>query len=456
MTDSRVRIFRPSRDLVLSIEGLGPQIALAAGLTVAAGLARLLLGMIDPNVVPSAVYFPAIVASALLGGWRAGGLTLAMCFAANYGLFGDALASHTARRPLNIALFFLLCSGSVAVCQWLGTLVLSLQHSRERLAQRNLNYDILFETITEGFAVCQAIRDPSGRLIDYQVREMNPALRRVLGLTPEQALGKMSDAPGDWPEWLALCERVLATGRPAAFETRYAADNRWWEIRVSRVTSETMAQLFIDITDRKTEQQRQAALFDELNHRVKNNLAIVSSVLTMQARGAEPATAEALRTAVSRVHSIADLHASLYRSHRSEAVDVGLYLQELGGNLSKSLLDEAEGVTIRVEAPSATMAAEHAVPLGLVVSELVTNAVKHAYPHGHGGEIVIALERRDGADMLTVADFGRGLPEMTDDTAAGLGMHLVHLMVSQLGGELTISREGGARFEIRLPEGSLA
>jgi PAS domain S-box-containing protein len=455
MTDARVRIFRPSQDAVLSVEGLGPQIALAAGLTVAAGLARLLLSMVDREVLPAFVYFPAIVASALLGGWRAGGLTLAMCFAANYGLLGHALASHSARRPLNIALSFLVCAGAVAVCQWMGTLVRSLQHSRERLAQRNLNYDILFETITEGFAVCRAIRDSAGRLIDYQVTEMNPALQRALGLTSETALGKMSDAPGDWTEWLTLCERVLATGRPAAFENYFPVEKRWWEIRISRLTSETMAQLFIDITDRKTEQQRQAALFDELNHRVKNNLAIVSSVLTMQAREAEPATAEALLMAVNRVHSIADLHASLYRSHRVEAVDVGLYLQELAGNLSKSLLDEAEGVSLRVETPSATMTAEHAVPLGLVVSELVTNAVKHAYPRGQGGEILVTLERRGGAGVLTVADFGRGLPDVTADTAAGLGMHLVRLMVAQLGGELTVHGQGGARFEIRLPEGSL-
>ena len=67
---------------------------------------------------------------------------MALCFAANYGLFGQALASHTARRPLNIALFFLLCSGSIAVCQWLGALVINLQQSRGRLAMRNLMQDL--------------------------------------------------------------------------------------------------------------------------------------------------------------------------------------------------------------------------------------------------------------------------------------------------------------------------
>ncbi|HSZ52620.1 MAG TPA: histidine kinase dimerization/phosphoacceptor domain -containing protein [Caulobacteraceae bacterium] len=437
------------------MENIGSQILLAVGLTVAAALARVALGMVDHQFVPAAVYFPTIVAASLVGGWRAGALTLLLCFAANYGLFGSTLASHAARRPLNIVLYFVLASSAVAVCQWLGELVLSLQQSRERLALRNLNYDTLFGTISEGFAVCQAIRGPSGRLVDYTVVEMNPALRQMLGMAPEQPLGKMSDVPGDWSAWLTLCNRVLSTGMPAAFEANFAPGGRWHEIRISRLTPDTMAQVFIDITDRKTEQQRQAALFDELNHRVKNNLSIVSSVLAMQARTADPATAEALRKAVARVHSIADLHGSLYRSHRTEAVDVGLYLKELGGNLSKSLLREEDPVRIRVEAPAATMAVEHAVPLGLVVSELVTNAVKYAYPPGQAGEILVSLERRGATGLLIISDWGQGLPTSAADTDGGLGMSLVHSMVAQVGGELTIHRGPGARFEITLPEGAL-
>ncbi|MBV8682456.1 MAG: ATP-binding protein [Caulobacteraceae bacterium] len=429
---------------------------LAVGLTAAAALIRVLLGMVDREVVPAAIYFPTIVIASLLGGWRAGSLTLLLCFAANFGLFGSALASHAARRPVNILLYFLLCVSAVALCQWLGNLVQNLQQSRERLAHRNLNYDALFGAVGEGFAVCQAIRDSAGRLVDYQVLEMNPALRQMLGIGPEQALGKMSDAPGDWSEWLALCDRVMATGKPATFESESPQGDRWYEIRLSRLTAETMAQVFIDVTDRKTEQQRQAGLFDELNHRVKNNLAIVSSVLSMQARTAEPAAAEALRKAVGRVHSIADLHASLYRSHRTDAVDVGLYLKELGGNLSRSLLRDEDSVRLRVEAPSATVAVETALPLGLVVSELVTNAVKYAYSPGQAGEILVALERRGATAVLTIADWGQGLPTSSPDHAEGLGMRLVRAMVAQVNGELTIHPgPGGARFEISLPEGAL-
>jgi two-component sensor histidine kinase len=447
------REYGAPRDFLLSVTGLGWQFALALGLTVLAAGGRVLLGQIDPEVVPAGLYYPAIVMASLIGGWRAGTMALALCFLANLGPFGRIFAAHSAGRPINIALFVVVSALGVAVSDRMGTLVGRLRESRERLAERNLHYDTLFSTTTEGFAICEAIRDASGEMVDYRVVEMNPSLMRLLGIGPERLGGKMSDTPGDWTAWLAFCARALASGETASFEARWSSDH-WYEVRVSPLTPDLMAQIFVDITARKTEQARQADLFDELNHRVKNNLGLVSSVLSMQAREADPAVADALRNAVARVHSIGDLHASLSKAHRTEDVDAGLYLSELGVNLSKSLLAD-DRVRILVDAPSAVMSTDHALALGLVVSELVTNAVKYAYPPGQSGEIRVTLTSSADGAVLVIADDGRGLDPDAPPTE-GLGMRLVHSMVAQVGGSIGVdeTHARGARFVIRLPAAS--
>ena len=119
---------------------------------------------------------------------------------------------------------------------------------------------------------------------------MNPALQRMLGVGPEAVGGKFSAVPGDQSAWLGLCDRVLKSGTPRSFEYQNPDTGRWHEVHVNRVTPTRMAQLFFDITERKAAEAHTARLFEELNHRVKNNLAVVSAVLSMQARDADPAT----------------------------------------------------------------------------------------------------------------------------------------------------------------------
>src|SRR6202044_4134738 len=104
-----------------------------------------------------------------------------------------------------------------------------------------------------------------------------------------------------WSAWLALCDRVLRSGVPRTFEHHDPATGRWREIHVTRVTPTRMGQLFFDITERKAAQVRQTELFDELNHRGKNNLGIVIALLNMQGRAGGPELRTALGKAVDRV-----------------------------------------------------------------------------------------------------------------------------------------------------------
>ena len=322
----------------------------------------------------------------------------------------------------------------------------------EALIDRQLALDALLENMTEGFAMCEAIWDEHGALADYAILELNTSLQKMLGVGPEAIGTKLSDSPGDRINWLRLCEGVLKTGVPAGFESHNRALDLWHEIRLTRVTPDKMAQLFFDITERKRAQQRQAGLFDELNHRVSNNLTLVSSVLEMKARETtSEEVREELQRAVARVQSIAQVHKALYKGPRNDVVDFGAYMVELCAAAGAALVHD-ERIEMDVECEPCDVLVETAIPLGMVVNELVTNAVKYAYPPAAAG-LIRVRSWRDGPRLrITVADFGPGLPAPSPPRpGGGLGMKLVRLLTTQVGADLTVSGPPGAAYEITVP-----
>src|SRR5690606_15639125 len=174
------------------------------------------------------------------------------------------------------------------------------------------------------------------------------------------------------------CDRVLTRGKPARFEYHDPVQLRWYDVHVMRISDREMGQFYFDITQRKRAEAHQAELFNELNHRVKNNLTIVSAMLSMQARNApQPEVQAELLKAVARIQSISDVHSSLYRSSSQDQVDFKSYLGDLCGRLSGAMLADGR-IRLEVEAHPASVDPEQAVTLGIIVNELVTNAVKHA------------------------------------------------------------------------------
>jgi two-component sensor histidine kinase len=303
----------------------------------------------------------------------------------------------------------------------------------------------------EGFALCDGIRDGGGRLIDYTIVEMNPALQRMLGVGPEATGTRLSEAPGDWRAWLELCDRVLTTGQPAGFERYNRSTNQWHEIRITRVTENRMAQIFFDITERKKADFRQAGLFDELNHRVSNNLTLVSSILQMKARAAEnDVVRDQLLKAEARVQSIAQVHKALYRGSRKDDVEFGGYLKDLCDGVRQALTAD-DRIDVEVTAEPVLIPLDLAVPLGMTVNELVTNAVKYAFPHPGGGRISVSLARTENNLILSVGDDGRGLGDDVETSSGGLGMKLIRSLVAQVRGTLVVRRHPGTTFEITAP-----
>lgn len=211
---------------------------------------------------------------------------------------------------------------------------------------------------------------------------------------------------------------------------------------------------------------RQDLLAREMSHRVKNSLAIVASLLTLQARSneGEPAVLAALQDARSRVEAIAGVHDQLWRQGNAEGeagageavpgeIDLAPFLDKLVVNLASG----APGHRLTCSAEPQRLSADLAIPIGLLVNELVTNALKYAYPAGRfpqGGEIRVRSAREAGSLCVEVADDGIGLPDGFEigRSSKSLGMRVVGSLTRQLGGTLTIPPAGqGTLFRLQVP-----
>lgn len=197
-------------------------------------------------------------------------------------------------------------------------------------------------------------------------------------------------------------------------------------------------------------------MLSEFEHRVKNNFQIVASMLDIQRRRvSDPAAAEALESALMRVDSIARAHRHLYRDGQGSEVNVSEYLKDLCSALSDALLLRG-GVTLTCDADAARIQRDHAVSIGLVVNELVTNAAKHAFAGRETGTIRVTWKHLpEGGWRLTVADDGVGLPSgpRTKRPDGGLGQRLIDAFAKQAGGTLTTASDAnGVRVTMDLPD----
>ena len=197
-------------------------------------------------------------------------------------------------------------------------------------------------------------------------------------------------------------------------------------------------------------------LLKEIHHRVKNNLQVIVSLLRLQARYLRDAGTRAMfEESQNRVYSISLVHEKLYRAGDLARIDFCDYLYTLTKGLTDGWQGTGAAVDVVVEAPGVQLGVDTAIPCGLIVTELVTNALKHAFPGAHSGCIRIAATNEpEGRMKLVVEDNGVGLPKTFDLRHSGsLGLELVGSLIRQLGATLQVDGEGGARFciDFRLP-----
>jgi two-component sensor histidine kinase len=206
----------------------------------------------------------------------------------------------------------------------------------------------------------------------------------------------------------------------------------------------------MDITARKEAEEARALLLGELNHRVKNDFQIVSGLLELQARRSDDPNVRAeLEKAQRRVAGIARAHQNLYAEDGRAVVDMDRYLGDICVRLDEGMFEGGE-VTLRWRIEPARLSRERAVAVGLIVNELVTNALKHAFPEGRAGQVDVVFETVGEDLRLIISDNGPGLPADYGESK-GLGHNLILAFAKQAGGRLEIGPGPGTQFILRMP-----
>lgn len=256
----------------------------------------------------------------------------------------------------------------------------------------------------------------------------------------------------------------------AALETASSLPRWWTEHLTGDRTRETRrAREAIDRAIRQTQDEifarghaeqilagslrEKEVLLQEVHHRVKNNLQLVMSLLSLQRDSVDdPGARTALLDSEHRVLSMSIVHELLYRGESDYSINLQEYLENLVRGLHTGSTATA---TVRAEADPVFVTIDVAIPTGLVVAELVTNAVKHAFRTPAGGEVIVRARRAetDSCVCVSVADNGSGLSENgLDNQSSGLGMRIVRALTEQLGSELSVdSDDNGARFSFCVP-----
>ncbi len=334
-----------------------------------------------------------------------------------------------------------------------------------KLRESEAHYRSLFDHMLNGFAYCRMHFDQN-RPTDFTYLDVNGAFETLTGL--RDVIGKkvsevIPGLPESDPELLELYGRVAMTGVHERFETYVEALGMWFSISVYSPRKEHFVAVFDVITERKQTEialrnalEEKVALLKEVHHRVKNNLQIVASLLNLQAsRAHNRQVVDVLQDTRNRVRSMALLHDVLYRSGNLARINFAAYVAELCTQLVRSFGPAAAQVKVENRIARIGLPLEQSVPCGLIINELVSNALKHGFPDKRPGRVTVELGPAEGQrHLLCVRDDGIGLPPGMDIAGKStLGLQLVSKLAIQLGGQLHIhpSDEGGSAFCVSFP-----
>ncbi|THD61474.1 sensor histidine kinase [Phenylobacterium sp.] len=302
-----------------------------------------------------------------------------------------------------------------------------------RVVAASLSFSRAFQVTPDRAANVSLFELGSG---EWEVPQLRSLLRATLGGVADIDAYEMDlRRPGREPRRLVLTAHELDYGD---------AGNRRLLLTISDVTDARLAERLKDDLLRE-----KAILFQELQHRVANSLQIIASVLMQSARRVPSAEIKShLYDAHNRVMSVAALQHQLAASHTGD-VELRPYFTELCESIGASMIPDREKLRLEVEADVATATADVSVSLGLVVTELVINALKHAFPDGRSGRIVVAYEAEAADWRLSVRDDGIGM--LTGDAPAklGLGTSIVQALAAQLGAVVEVAgTDPGTRISL--------
>jgi PAS domain S-box-containing protein len=345
-------------------------------------------------------------------------------------------------------------------------LVLAEREIESRKLAENvaLKNEIYYRAIFENTGTSMLMIDE-----DMTISRVNSQVEILTGYSKEEIEGKKK-----WTDFAIEEESERINGyyelrndpgkRPNEYETKGRDRNGdIKDLLVSRVTIPGAKKQLVslaDITERKTAENQiksslkeKNILLKEIHHRVKNNMQIISSLLSLQTKFVNDEEAlDILKESQNRVRSMAIIHEKLYQSKDMSEINFGDYIQSLVFNLFYSYNANNTDIKPVYEVEDLSLNIDTAVPCGLIISELVSNSLKYAFPTKKSGEILISLKFMDGKYQLIVSDNGVGMPEVDVDKLDSLGLLLVFNLTEQLEGDITINREHGTEFIITFEE----
>jgi len=319
-------------------------------------------------------------------------------------------------------------------------------------------------------SIVDTIRDPLVVLeYDMTIVTASKTFLTIFGITEAEVRGRRLSELGqrqwDVPALRYLMEKVLPENKP--IESFEIEDNfpglglRVFNLNARRISqpgnnTHRMLLVFEDITDRKQRERDAEMLKNEISHRIKNNLQIIVGLIAYEAKSSAAPCVPGYRAMQTRIGAIAELYDLISHSRRGGTITADTYLREIAKTMSATLLGHTSQITIEVDAEALDIDPDRAVPFGLLVNELATNAIKHAFPGGIG-RVVLSVKQVGDMIALTVTDNGVGMKEKPDADAPKAperrGFNYVEIFVRQLGG--TISglepNDTGTTVRILLP-----
>ena len=317
-------------------------------------------------------------------------------------------------------------------------------------------------------SIVDTIRDPLVVLEnDMTIVTSSKAFLTMFGITAAETRGRRLAELGqhqwDVPALRHLMEKVLPENKPIeSFEIEDdfpGLGRRVFNLNARKISqpgnhAHRMLLVFEDITHRKQRERDALILTNEISHRIKNNLQVIVGLIAFEAKSTASPCVPGYKAMQVRIGAIAQLYDLISHSSRGGTITVDAYLREIAQHLTASLLGNTSGITIAVEAEaSLDMDPDRAVPFGLLVNELVTNAIKHAFPD-RTGHIVLSVQRAEGQIELAVADNGVGMKAKESAKAPEKrGSDYVAIFVRQLGGTIVpaVAEKSGTTIRVRLP-----
>jgi PAS domain S-box-containing protein len=304
---------------------------------------------------------------------------------------------------------------------------------------------------------------------DHVLTYLSPQSGSLLGYSQEEALVRWMELATDNPankRGLEATQRAIDTGKaqpPFELELRHKnGKSVWVEAREGPVVENGRTVAIVgaltDISGRKIAEEFQAAalqekgaLLREFQHRVKNSLAIIAGIAELEANhSADPAVHKALGSLAGRIRTLSELYTLLHNSEQTSRVALDRYCESISDFVMAAHAVRDGRITLKRRLAPLITDAGHASTLGLILNELLTNALKYAFPGSRAGAITLSLTKEDEDLVLEIADDGVGLPSGFElQSAQGLGLQLVKMLANQLGGSLSYRSGEQTVFVIR-------